>query len=34
MYNGTTRKLALQKNVICGDCEGESSSSSFVDNNV
>ena len=23
MYNGTTRKLALQKNVICGDCDGE-----------
>ncbi len=22
MYNGTTRKLALQKNVICGDCNG------------
>jgi len=22
MYNGTTRKLALQKNVICADCEG------------
>ena len=24
MYNGTTRKLALQKNIICSDCEGES----------
>ncbi len=23
MYNGTTRKLALQKNVICPDCDGE-----------
>ena len=23
MYNGTTRKLALQKNVICADCEGK-----------
>ena len=23
MYKGTTRKLALQKNVICTDCEGE-----------
>merc|ERR1712088_167521 len=22
MYNGTTRKLALQKNVICADCDG------------
>merc|ERR1712088_140402 len=22
MYKGTTRKLALQKNVICTDCEG------------
>ncbi|XP_046350273.1 dnaJ homolog subfamily A member 1-like [Haliotis rufescens] len=22
MYNGATRKLALQKNVICGNCEG------------
>ena len=22
MYNGTTRKLALQKNVICDACEG------------
>lgn len=22
MYNGTTRKLALQKNVICSDCNG------------
>ncbi len=22
MYKGTTRKLALQKNVICGDCNG------------
>ena len=23
MYNGSTRKLALQKNVICADCDGE-----------
>jgi hypothetical protein len=23
MYNGTTRKLALQKNVICDSCEGQ-----------
>ena len=23
MYNGTVRKLALQKNVICDSCEGE-----------
>lgn len=23
MYNGTTRKLALQKNVICDKCEGK-----------
>ena len=23
LYKGTTRKLALQKNVICTDCEGE-----------
>jgi DnaJ family protein A protein 1 len=23
MYNGTTRKLALQKNVICDSCEGK-----------
>ena len=22
MYNGTVRKLALQKNVICDGCEG------------
>lgn len=22
MYNGATRKLALQKNVICDKCEG------------
>ncbi len=22
LYNGTTRKLALQKNVICDKCEG------------
>lgn len=22
MYNGATRKLALQKNVICSKCEG------------
>ncbi len=22
MYNGSVRKLALQKNVICGTCEG------------
>ena len=22
MYKGTTRKLALQKNVICADCDG------------
>ena len=22
MYNGATRKLALQKNVICEDCGG------------
>lgn len=24
MYNGSTRKLALQKNVICVKCEGQS----------
>lgn len=24
MYNGATRKLALQKNVICDKCEGNS----------
>ena len=23
MYNGSKRKLALQKNVICADCEGK-----------
>lgn len=23
MYNGATRKLALQKNVICDECDGE-----------
>lgn len=23
MYNGSTRKLGLQKNVICEKCEGE-----------
>lgn len=23
LYNGITRKLALQKNVICGKCEGK-----------
>ena len=22
LYNGTTRKLAVQKNVICDACEG------------
>ena len=22
LYNGTTRKLALQKNIICAKCEG------------
>lgn len=22
MYNGSTRQLALQKNVICSKCEG------------
>lgn len=26
LYNGVTRKLALQKNVICGKCEGKISS--------
>lgn len=26
LYNGATRKLALQKNVICGKCEGKISS--------
>lgn len=30
MYNGTTRKLALQKNVICGDCEGVGGKSGAV----
>ena len=25
MYNGATRKLALQKNVICADCDGKCS---------
>ena len=29
MYNGTTRKLALQKNVICDACEGEEKQLSF-----
>lgn len=24
LYNGTVRKLALQKNVICDKCEGKS----------
>lgn len=23
LYNGATRKLALQKNVICDKCEGK-----------
>lgn len=23
LYNGITRKLALQKNVICAKCEGK-----------
>ena len=22
LYNGTTKKLSLQKNIICSDCEG------------
>lgn len=37
LYNGITRKLALQKNVICAKCEGKKkvvvsnpSSSSFM----
>jgi DnaJ family protein A protein 1 len=30
MYNGTTRKLALQKNIICGDCEGVGGKSGAV----
>jgi DnaJ-class molecular chaperone len=25
LYNGATRKLALQKNVICDKCEGKGS---------
>jgi len=24
LYNGTTKKLQLQKNIICNKCEGES----------
>ena len=27
MYNGTLKRLALQKNVICADCTGTVSSS-------
>ena len=30
MYNGTTRKLALQKNVICDSCEGKSDMLKFI----
>ena len=26
LYNGSTRKLALQKNVICPKCEGKKNS--------
>lgn len=29
LYNGITRKLALQKNVICGKCEGKKKNSGF-----
>lgn len=29
LYNGITRKLALQKNVICAKCEGKKPSSGF-----
>lgn len=29
LYNGITRKLALQKNVICAKCEGKKISSGF-----
>lgn len=27
LYNGITRKLALQKNVICAKCEGKKKTS-------
>ena len=30
LYNGTTRKLALQKNVICPKCEGNSCCPLFI----
>ena len=30
MYNGTTRKLALQKNVICDACEGNNNYVSYL----
>uniref|UniRef100_W5NC86 DnaJ heat shock protein family (Hsp40) member A4 n=1 Tax=Lepisosteus oculatus TaxID=7918 RepID=W5NC86_LEPOC len=30
MYNGTTRKLALQKNVICEKCDGRPSTCSLI----
>ena len=29
LYNGSTRKLALQKNVICAKCEGTCNFSIF-----
>ncbi|KAK3732843.1 hypothetical protein QZH41_012359 [Actinostola sp. cb2023] len=31
MYNGTTRQLALQKNVICSKCEGRGGKKGAVD---
>ena len=30
MYSGTTRKLALQKSVICSKCEGKPTSSGYT----
>ncbi|OCU01547.1 dnaJ heat shock protein family (Hsp40) member A4 L homeolog isoform X1 [Xenopus laevis] len=31
LYNGTSRKLALQKNVICGKCEGRGGKKGVVE---
>lgn len=33
LYNGITRKLALQKNVICAKCEGKKKKKQVVVSN-
>ena len=34
LYNGSIRKLALQKNVICDDCDGKFSISNHLSRNL